>query len=358
MRLDQVRNFFLPISGSVSYREKLLSGLAALMGIFLVAWIGQLTTGREGLVFMAASMGSAAVLLFAVPHSPMAQPWPLIGGHLVSATIGVLCYQWLAATPLAAAFSVSIAIVAMFFLRCMNPPGGAAALGAVLGGPAIHDLGFYYVLMPVGLNVLIIFIAALVINNLLPGRRYPLMTKPPDEKSKTDFSWALGQQLFNDADIDMAMENLDAYIDADREDLKQIYRQAALNAYKRRLGHVNCSDIMTPDPSVITAETLLGQARVIMTQQHRVALPVIDESRQVIGVLTQEDLLLGHQQDVRAVDVMRPATEMAFVDQHVLDIVPLISKVGWRTIPVIDREQRLQGIITRSDIIRTLLSLR
>jgi len=358
MHRKQIRDFFLPLSGNVSFKEKILSGLAALTGIALVAWISQWTTGVEGLVFVAVSMGSAAVLLFATPHSPMAQPWPLIGGHLVSALVGVLCYQWVSSVSLAAALAVAMAIVAMFFLRCMNPPGGAAALGAVLGGPAIHDLGFYYVLVPVGLNVMVIFMVALVVNNLIPGRRYPLMPETAAEQQQLDHSWALGQNLINDKDLDSAMDNLDSYIDADREDLKQIYQQATMNAYKRRLGHVSCADIMTPNPTVITADMLMGQARQIMTEQNRRALPVIDEHHHVIGLLTQEELLRETRQTVPVAEVMRAEPDTVLAEQHVLDIVPLISQKGWRRVSVVNDNKELLGIITRSDIIRALLSLR
>ena len=358
MSPDQIRDFFLPLSGNVSHREKIYSGIAALIGILLVAWISQATTGDEGLVFMAASMGSAAVLLFAIPHSPMAQPWPLIGGHLVSALVGVLCYQWIASVPVAAAMAVSIAIVAMFFLRCMNPPGGAAALGAVLGGPVIHDLGLYYVLVPVGLNVIVIFMVALVVNNLLPGRCYPLMPEKRGGRQQADHSWALGQNILDDSDIDDAMINLDSFVDADREDLKKIFQQATMNAYKRRLGHVSCADIMTPNPTVITADMPMGRAREIMTEQNRRVLPVVDAQRHVVGLLTQDELLRETRQTAVVADVMRSEPVAASIDQHVLDIVPLISQKGWRRISVVDSEQRLQGIITRSDIIRALLSLR
>jgi len=268
-----------------------------------------------------------------------------------------LCYKLIPSIPVAAAMAVGVAVMAMFLLRCINPPGGAAALGAVLGGPVIHDLGFYYILVPVGLNVLVIFIIALIVNNMLPGRRYPLMIERAAEPQQDDLRWALGQNAINDKDLDEVMNNLDSFIDVDREELKNIYQQATINAYKRRLGHVTCADVMTVDPLVITPEMKLGQVREIMMNQHRVALPVVDEGRQVIGLLTQEDLLHAHTLDGHVADIMRPSPEMAYTDQHVLDIVPLISKRGWRTISVVDREQRLQGIITRSDIIRTLLAL-
>jgi len=358
MIFESLRKSFLSQGGNVTHREKLVSGVAAFTGILVVALISETTTGSKGLVFMAVSMGSAAVLLFAIPHSPMAQPWSMIGGHLVSALVGVLSYKLIASVPVAAATAVATAIVGMFLLRCINPPGAAAALGAVLGGPVIHDLGFFYILVPVGLNVLVIIVVALIVNNLLPGRRYPLRFEKATEPQQADLRWALGHNSIDDKDLDEVMENLDTFIDVGRDELKSIYQQATLNAYKRRLGPVTCADIMTAEPLVLTADMNLGQVRDIMMRHHRVALPVVDDRRQVIGLLTQEDLLHDHPRDGLVTDIMRPSPEMAYTDQHVLDIVPLISEQGWRTISVVDRDQTIQGIITRSDIIRALLSIR
>jgi CBS domain-containing membrane protein len=356
--LEQIRNFFLPLTGNIPLHEKLYSGLAALSAIVLVAWISEITSGEQGLIFMAASMGSAAVLLFAVPHSPMAQPWPLLGGHMVSALTGVFTYQWLGAEPLSAAVSVAVAIIAMFFLRCMNPPGGAAALGAVMGGPEIHHLGYYYVLMPVTLNVLVILIAALVINNVIPGRRYPLMPERRAEPERDDFSWALGQSLLENEDLDAALDEHETFIDADRDELRQIYQQATMNAYKRRLGHISCGDIMISDPTRLTANMALGPARRLMENLGRGVLPVVDDQRQVIGMLTRDELQQDYHHGARVIDFMKKPVDVARVEQHVLDIVPLMSKQGWRAIPVVDEQLHLLGIITRSEIARALLALR
>jgi len=356
--LERIRNFFLPITGEIPLHEKLYSGLAALAGISLVAWISEVTSGQQGLIFMAASMGSAAVLLFAAPHSPMAQPWPLLGGHLVSALVGVFSYQLFGAQPTAAALAVAVAILAMFFLRCMNPPGGAAALGAVMGGPEIHELGYYYVLMPVALNVLVILVVALVINNVIPGRRYPLMQDLNPQQGREDYSWALGQSLIESEDLDAAMDEHQSFIDADRDELRQIYQRATMNAYKRRLGHVSCGDIMLNEPTRLTANMALDPVRRLMENLRRSALPVVDSERHVIGMITWDELQQDYHHGARVVDVMKKAVDVAFVDQHVLDIVPLISKQGWQAISVVDDQHRLLGLITRSEIARALLSLR
>ena len=96
------------------------------------------------MVYIVPSMGASAVLLFAVPHSALGQLWNVIGGHLISAGIGVACYQWLPSNGIAAGASVGLAIGAMYYTRCIHPPGGATALAAVIGGPNIHALGYQY----------------------------------------------------------------------------------------------------------------------------------------------------------------------------------------------------------------------
>ena len=121
---------------------------------------------------LVAPMGASAVLLFAVPASPLAQPWSIIGGNLVSATVGVACATWIADPVDAAALAIALAICAMFTLRCVHPPSGAVALTAVLGGPSIHSLGFGFVFEPILIQSFALLAAAIVFH-ALTGHRYP-----------------------------------------------------------------------------------------------------------------------------------------------------------------------------------------
>lgn len=125
------------------------------------------------LVFIIGSFGASAVLIYGAIKSPLAQPRNLMGGHIISAIIGVAVFKvfgghlWLAsslAVPTAAA---------MHAIKILHPPGGATALIAVFGSQKIHDLGFYYVLAPVGASALIMLIVALLVNNLCKIRKYP-----------------------------------------------------------------------------------------------------------------------------------------------------------------------------------------
>jgi CBS-domain-containing membrane protein len=150
-----------------------VSTAGGLVGILGVALVSQSQLGLAGSASIIASMGSSAVLLFAVPHGPLSQPWSVFGGHLVSAIVGVTCVKLIPNPMLAAAIAVALAIGVMHYLRCIHPPGGATALGAVLGGDAVHQLGYQFVITPVMLNAITILLVALLFNAPFAWRRYP-----------------------------------------------------------------------------------------------------------------------------------------------------------------------------------------
>jgi CBS-domain-containing membrane protein len=126
------------------------------------------------LMLVMASLGASAVLVYGAVRSPMSQPRNLVGGHVVSALVGVACYQLCGGTLwLASALAVSLAAAAMMATKTMHPPGGATALIAVIGGPKVHELGFLYVLAPAGLGALALLTVALLLNNISGYRKYP-----------------------------------------------------------------------------------------------------------------------------------------------------------------------------------------
>ncbi|MGY2461714.1 HPP family protein [Vreelandella sulfidaeris] len=120
------------------------------------------------------SFGATSVLIYAAPDSPFAQPSHVLFGSIVSAAIGVACYQGLGATPLAMALAVSLAILAMQLTHTVHPPGAAAALIAVAGEESVHQLGWWFPLLPIGLGCVIMLVIAILVNNLARHRRYPL----------------------------------------------------------------------------------------------------------------------------------------------------------------------------------------
>src|SRR5512139_2833376 len=214
-----------PLQAATTHRERLLSGLGGVIAVFLTTLIAQHYIGGVTLPFMLASMGASTVLLLGAPHSPLSQPWAFAGGHLVSSFIGITCATTMPNVYLAAGLSVGLSIGAMYYLRCLHPPGGATALLTVIGDQKIHALGFHFMLMPVLANVVILLGVALIINNLIPGRRYPANITLP---GKTDAHHRENRQSpvklsFDREDLLAALREMDGYIDVSSEDLTRIY---------------------------------------------------------------------------------------------------------------------------------------
>ena len=158
----------------VSLAEVWWSWIGSFAGITAVALLHYRLIDPQGLVLLIGSFGASAVLIYGAIRSPLAQPRNLIGGHVLSALLGVTAFQWFGdQTWLAAAIAVSTAIALMHLTRTLHPPGGATALIAVIGGDSVHRLGYLYVLMPAASGALVMLLVALAINNIPKNRRYP-----------------------------------------------------------------------------------------------------------------------------------------------------------------------------------------
>ena len=158
----------------VSLSEVFWSWLGAFLGIGTLAVLNQAWLPQGDNLLLVGSFGASAVLIFGAPRGPLAQPRNLVGGHLISATIGVLCFQTLGFLPwLAAPLAVATAVALMHLTRTLHPPGGATALIAVAGSNQIHALGWLYVLMPVGTGVVVLLLMGLLVNNAIAQRQYP-----------------------------------------------------------------------------------------------------------------------------------------------------------------------------------------
>src|SRR5574341_1063020 len=158
----------------VGGRELFWSWLGAVIGISACGYLSSNYFEPRDLTLLIGSFGASAVLAYGAIKSPLAQPRNLVGGHIVSGMVGSACYQLFGGTIwIAAAMAVSLAIVAMLATKTLHPPGGATALIAVIGGPKIHALGFFYAFVPAGAGAVILLIVALIVNNLAENRKYP-----------------------------------------------------------------------------------------------------------------------------------------------------------------------------------------
>lgn len=230
--------------GKAHGRELWVASLGGLLGIALTVAVTHRMLG-DAAVAVVPSLGAAAVIVFVAPHSQFAQPWALLAGNVLSALVGVLCQRLIPEPTLAGAIAVAAAIAVMHLARCLHPPGGATALAAVIGGSAIHELGFSYALFPVGLNCMLLALAACAYSHLFPWRRYPvsLMRYAPVPMRGSELVPTVHE-------VQQAMDQLDVVIDASAAELDDLIRHAlqiARDNADRRLpvlepGHFYCND--------------------------------------------------------------------------------------------------------------------
>lgn len=215
---------FRPILAGATLRDRVIACIGALLAIGATGLLCRYALGNQiSAPLLVAPMGASAVLLFAVPASPLAQPWPAFGGNVVSALVGITVGKLVADPMLAAAAAIAFAIAAMSLLRCLHPPGGAVALTAVLGDPAIHAAGYSFALLPVGLNTALMVAAAWAFHRL-SGHSYPHVAPTPTPRPRGGIV---------QRDIDEALEEFGEALDIDRNDLAALIRKAEEKAAAR-----------------------------------------------------------------------------------------------------------------------------
>lgn len=364
----------LPDTQFVSKRERLRASSGALLGILVTGLVGSLAIGLDpALPALIAPMGASAVLLFAVPASPLAQPWSILGGNTVAAIVGVSAGLLLADPFVAAALAISIAIGAMMTLRCLHPPSGAIALTAVLGGPAIHDLGYTFVIWPVLGNSLALLALALIFNNVT-GRRYPHMVKLAPVDHGTRDPAPIQRIGFSSEDLDEVLKEYDEFLDIDRDDLEAILRRTELRSYRRRAGDLVCADIMTRDVVAVSPDETLRNAHEIMRSRHLKALPVTNDAAEIVGIVTQTDFLdkpnwargeptIGFRHRLRLIaqaapaangtvkDIMTSPVKTIRPDASLSDAIIMFAEQGLHYLPVVRENRKLSGILSQSDVL-------
>ncbi len=235
LALERLLAFIGLGSNSTSHQEKWVSVAGGLCGILGILILSEHYLGLAASAGIVASMGASAVLLFAVPHGPLSQPWPLVGGHLVSALVGVTCAQWIPVPIVAAAVAVGLAIGVMHYCRCIHPPGGATALVAVIGGEQVHSLGYQFVLTPVMLNAISILLLAVLFNYAFPWRRYPAALSSAREAYAREPDSSRLDQLISHEDLESALQTIGTTLDVSEKDLQTIVNLANQHAQQKRI---------------------------------------------------------------------------------------------------------------------------
>lgn len=360
------RRYLLADAAPLSSAERWRSAAAALLGVLIF----------EGALFVApvspqahrllAPLGATSVIVFTLPHSPLAQPWSVIGGLLLPALVGLACGSWLPAGWLTPAVAVAVSIWIMGWLRCIHPPGGAMAL--VMAVAAGEGLAPGTSLAAVGWNIVAILIAAVAVNNLLPGRRYPLCSPPTPATPQRARQSPVGVQ---EPDLAAALAEIDTYLDISADDLSQLFRRAAHHAFQRHV-LLTCGEVMEAAVPSLEFATGLNEAWGLMRRHARQALPVVDRGGRVIGLLGLEDFLQHVEPDKsarigeRVRQLLRPTPgshsdkrevvgQLMLTPQHGLrlarrdDSIALAAEVLGHTrqvaLPVVDDAGRLVGML-------------
>ncbi len=364
---------FRPQALTISHRERLLSSLGAIVALFVTGWISLMMLGSDA-PWLIAPMGASAVLLFAVPASPLAQPWPVFGGNVLSAAVGVCCAQWIPEPALAAACAVGLAIALMFATRCLHPPGGAAALTAVVGGPVIHELGFTFVALPVALNSLLMVAVALLFNNALRAA-YPHRPAQINPHQTRD-ALPSARLHFTREDLQQVLREQDELLDITDADLEDLFSRAELLAASRRYGDIRCRDIMSRDVIHVQPDTPVREAWHLLARHRIKALPVINSGREVVGIVSLHDFFVDRHAaqprwpfgrvpdafplqrrasgDTPVGTIMSAPVRVAGEQQLLADLVPAFSDGGMHHMPVVDEQNQLCGMLTQSDMIAAL----
>ena len=259
---------FVPTRVRYSWLDLARGGAGAFAGIVVASvLVRTIGGGPIGLPFIVAPIGASAVLVFAAPASPLAHPWAVFGGNTASAAVGIAAAKVFDDRMTAAAVAVGAAIIVMMLLGCLHPPGGACALFAAVGAPAVRQEGFAFALWPVAANTAALLLIAMAVNNFT-GRSYPHVAPvPTGGPSATDKppTQRLGVQT---ADVEAAMKRLDQGLDINPEDVVGLVRDAEQHALDRRLGRLEVGSIMARDVQVVHEADSLYRARMLMNQHH------------------------------------------------------------------------------------------
>lgn len=342
---------FYPILAGANLPDRLIASLGALFGISIAALIcGYIVHGDFSSALLVAPMGASAVLLFAVPASPLAQPWPIIGGNTLSAVIGLAVGHLVPNPVLAVGIAVGLSIVTMSLTRSLHPPGGAMALGSALGGKAVADWGLLFPLFPVALNALLL-VAVGIAWHRLGKRNYPHRAVQPAPSPHLTADPPPAARLgFTAEDIDSVLSSMHETFDIDRDDLETLLGRIEQRALQRAHPTLSCGGIMSRDVISADAAMPVSEAIALMAAHRLHHIPVTTDGR-LIGVADLADLKEG---ETLATHLAKPETGRA--DDPAFRHLPALLQ-GSHSVMIVDEGGAMLGILTQTDMLAALSRL-
>ncbi len=337
-------------------KDRFLCGIGALLGLLISSFVSWYALGDFNAWYIA-PMGASSVLLFAVPASPLAQPWNMVVGNIIAGIIGVTCALFISNLTIAFSVAVALSIFLMMTTDSLHPPSGAVAITAVLGGTTVHELGYAFIFYPVLLNSVLLLIIAVIFNRLL-GKQYPQIaqlntrSKDPTPTQKV---------TIQPQDIQDVLEHQTELLDISEYDLQKIILEAQEKANARIVSEYLCQDIMSKDVICLYELDDIHKAIDKFKQVNLMSLPVVNVNDELVGTLALYDVVEWFKRaaDPRASwehlvkQIMNPKVVTVKPSQTIQDLVPYFVEKSFNYIPVVE-QQKLVGIISRADMIAAL----
>ncbi|SDI41258.1 HPP family protein [Salipiger marinus] len=356
--------------------EALRAGLGAVFGLgvtglLVLSPVADLNLG----LYLVAPFGASSVLLFAVPNSPLAQPWSAIVGNMVAALVGVAVCLLVEPPVARVALAVGLAVAATMLCRAVHPPAGAVAMTVALSPEAVERLGFWFALAPVGVGtVTLVGLAAIYAR--LTGRRYPFRQfEAPNDRGTRDAD-PVARLGLTEAELSRILDRYRQSFNLGVEDLARLIGAAELQAAARQTGPAHAGDIMSRDLVTVRPDTRLAEVADLFRRHRFTSLPVVGPQDRFLGVIFQIHLITRAREDalrldrgfapalkrlldrgrarpVRAEEIMSVAGPRATRATPVAALLPMMADGGVDAVPVLQRD-RLVGIVTRTDLIAAL----
>jgi CBS domain-containing membrane protein len=341
------RRLFNPILAGATGRDRVLASLGAGVGIATVGLLG-MTVHGDGVAspWIALPIAASSVLVFAVPSSPMAQPWPVVGGNALSAFVGVCVAHALGGGALAGGLAVALAIGAMSVGRCLHPPGAAAALAGTAGGSAVDSAGWLFPLDPVATGALVLVAVGWVFHKL-SGHAYPHVQ--PTAVATAD-PLPSQRAVLRPDDVDAVLAEMGETFDIGRDDLGLLLTELEARVLTRERADLSCGEIMSRDVISVDRDAEPDVARQLLLDSGVRLLPVLDEDGAPVGGVGLRELA----RPGRTVgEVMSPALT-ARPSDHATDLVRPLTDGHRHAAMVVDDGGQLVGLVAQADLLAAL----
>ena len=355
--------------------EALRASVGALVALGLLGFL--LLSSRFDLAFglyLVAPFGASSVMMFAVPNSPLAQPWSAVVGNTLGALIGVAMCLTVADPALRGALAVGLAIFAMTVARAVHPPGGAIALTAALHPEEVLPLGFWFALTPIASGTVSLVVLAMVYARLT-GRSYPFRQFDSPGKRITD-DRAIARLGLSEDQLTGILERYRQSFNLGAEDLARLIGAAQMEAAAQSMGPLTAQDIMSRDIVTVTPDTPLGTVASLFRQHRFTTLPVAGPDGAFCGIIFQIDLIARASEDAevleghvlramkrlsgqgaartaRAEDIMRAGVSGVAPETPLAALLPMMADGDIHAVPVIDAG-RVVGVVSRTDLVAVL----